>query len=70
MNAISLECQDTVLTKQIQGVVGKTFRFYCNKGCTKDSGFLFGTQIYHELSSICLSAIHDGKFEAEKGGEF
>ena len=26
--------------------------------------------MYHELTSICLAAIHDGKIEAEKGGDF
>lgn len=45
-------------------------RAYCPKGCKETNGFLFGTQIYYEESSICKAAVHDGKIDDEKGGEF
>ena len=49
---------------------GFLVRVYCPKGCKDTNGFLFGTQIYYDESSICKAAIHDGKIEDEKGGEF
>ena len=58
------------MTKNIKGK-HRVFKFYCNKGCDKfHDVFLFGTQVYHQLSSICKAAIHNGSIEADKGGEF
>lgn len=69
--AINLECTDNLrLNKMNKAGFGKAFRVYCPKGCKDANAFLFGTQIYHEVSSICKAAIHDGKIENDKGGEF
>ncbi|CAH2311369.1 Hypothetical predicted protein [Pelobates cultripes] len=41
----------------------------CPANCLdEDNGFVWGNQIYTDDSSVCLSAIHDGKLANEKGG--
>lgn len=47
-----------------------SFKVKCPRNCKglKSKSFVWGTKLYKDDSSICLSAIHDKKIEAEKGG--
>jgi hypothetical protein len=40
------------------------------KNCVSEKGAVFGTSIYHPLSSICKAATHSGVLDPSKGGVF
>lgn len=44
-----------------------TVRVLCPPGCTK--GGLWGTDVYHPDSQVCVAAVHAGLSTVERGGE-
>lgn len=68
-HALLIKCADTLEQLKLTGPVGKSYRAYCPKECSKTEKFIFGTQLYHPYSSVCRAAIHDGKI-TDDGGEF
>ncbi|XP_076320551.1 clotting factor C isoform X4 [Tachypleus tridentatus] len=47
--------------------VGEPVRIHCPAGCSLTAGTVWGTAIYHELSSVCRAAIHAGKLPNSGG---
>ena len=65
--SIQLNCQTNLLDKRFAGSVGKIFRVNCNN-CMIEKAIVFGTFIYHPLSSVCKAANHAGAIN-HKGGD-
>jgi hypothetical protein len=69
LESIDISCQTNLDDKKFAGAPGKIFRVKC-KNCISESGAVFGTMIYHPLSSICKAASHAGVLPQGKGGVF
>ena len=57
------------MNKKFSGAPGKIFRVKC-KNCMSERGAVFGSLIYHPLSSICKAASHSGVLPLKSGGTF
>jgi len=77
---MELECWDSIQSlkgekaAKLTGPPGKKQRAFCPKDCDKKlpdkEDVIYGTQFYSNLSMICKAAIHNGKINKDKGGEF
>jgi len=57
-HALQLECSDNFRFHDMyKASLGKAFRVFCGPGCKDSPAFIFGAQIYHEISSICKAAV-------------
>jgi len=65
--SLSVDCQTNLSDRRFQGSTGKIFRIHC-KNCITEKAVVFGTSIYHPLSSICKAASHSGATD-KKGGD-
>lgn len=61
--SIEIDCLTNLKDTRFRGNVGKTFRVKC-PSCNQVKAPIFGTAIYHPLSSICKSAYHSGYLNA------
>ena len=69
LESTDINCQTNLNDKRFAGAPGKIFRVKC-KNCMSERGAVFGTSIYHPLSSICKAASHAGALPPKKGGVF
>ena len=60
-------CTTTLKDKKFQGSVGKIFRVKC-PSCKSVKRPVYGSFIFHPLSSICKSAVHAGNLKKGEGG--
>jgi len=70
IETLDIKCETNLKDKRFEGSPGKIFRVRC-PDCNGDKSMVFGTAIYHPLSSICRAGLHIGaiKAGAKKGGE-
>jgi len=68
IETIKLTCTTNLLDNRFKGGPGKIFRANC-PNCSNDSSMVFGTGIFHPLSSICRAALHNGSVKPNKGGD-
>jgi hypothetical protein len=66
---IRIECETNATDKRFTGEAGKYFRVHCPV-CTTSTAVVFGTGIYHPLSSICKAAMHMGHLKIGAQGDF
>lgn len=64
---MDITCTTTLKDKRFDGQVGKIFRVRC-PSCKGEKRPVYGSFIYHPLSSICKAASHAGNVSKEKGG--
>lgn len=64
---MEITCETTLQDKRFKGSVGKIFRVKC-PSCKSIKRPVYGSFIYHPLSSICKSGSHAGNVNNEKGG--
>jgi len=62
-----LECSTNLKDKRFNGGVGRIFRARC-PSCLSEKKPVYGSFIYHPLSSICKAATHAGSLIDNKGG--
>lgn len=65
--SIDITCVTTLKDRKFDGGVGKMFRVKC-PSCKGVKRPVYGSFIYHPLSSICKSASHAGHIKKEEGG--
>jgi hypothetical protein len=64
--SVEITCLTNLEDRKFEGGVGKIFRVKC-PSCKGIKTSVFGSFIYHPLSSICSSAVHAGNLEEEGG---
>ena len=67
LESTSIDCQTNLKDIRFTGTTGKMFRIKC-PNCMTEKFLIFGTEIYHPLSSICKAATHSGALKKNKGG--
>ena len=67
LESIDINCQINLNDNRFIGSVGMIYRVNC-KTCYGAKGVVFGTAIYHPLSSICKAAYHSGTLKKGKAG--
>ena len=65
--SIDVGCTTTLKDKKFDGSVGKIFRVKC-PSCKGVKRPVYGSFIFHPLSSICKSAVHAGNLKKGLGG--
>lgn len=65
-----ISCGEAANSDQFaSGALGSKFVVFCAKNCGKaPTAPIFGSEIYADMSSICISAVHSGAVN-DKGGE-
>jgi hypothetical protein len=64
--SVEITCTTNLEDRKFQGSIGKIFRVKC-PSCKGAKTIVFGSFIYHPLSSICSSALHAGNIGEEAG---
>lgn len=62
-----LDCQTNLKDQRFSGSIGRIFRVKC-PSCALQSKPVYGSFIYHPLSSICKAANHAGNLSPSKSG--
>jgi len=68
MSSLHITCKTNAKSKRFAGNPGKFFRVRC-PNCANEKAAIFGTTIYHPLSSICKAATHSGSLRKNRPGE-
>jgi len=67
IESINLDCQMNLKDKRFSGSIGRIFRVKC-ASCALQTKPVYGSFIYHPLSSICKAANHSGNLNPTKSG--
>lgn len=67
IESMNLECETNLKDHRFSGNVGKIFRVKC-PSCISVKKPVYGSYIYHPLSSICKSAAHAGTLNPKYSG--
>lgn len=67
IESILLTCETTLKDRRFTGAIGRIFRVKCPT-CSLVKRPIYGSYIYHPLSSICKAASHSGNISSIKSG--
>jgi len=67
IESIVVDCQTNLKDKRFTGSVGRIFRVKC-PSCQLQHKPIYGSFIYHPLSSVCKAANHAGSLNAKEKG--
>lgn len=66
-NVLQISCEHNVSSNNELFPTGRTVLINCPSGCNMSPGVIYGNIIYHSVSMICKSAIHNNKIRVEGG---
>jgi len=67
IESMNIDCETNFKDRRFNGSVGKIFRVKC-PSCNTVKRPVYGSFIYHPLSSVCKAAAHAGTVNAKFGG--